>query len=150
MILHRWDKLIKEKVTPIHYGRYVDDMFLVLKDAGNISNSDDLMKFLRERIGDEILKPDDKDPKKWLINQPNSKNDSTLIQLQSDKQKLFLLEGRTGLDLLDSIEKDIYELSSEHRLMPSPDQLDQSTAAKVLSAAGSVGKMLILYEELMD
>lgn len=140
MILHRWDKLIKEKVTPIHYGRYVDDMFLVLKDAGNISNSDDLMKFLQERIGDEILKPDDKDPKKWLINQPNSKNDSTLIQLQSDKQKLFLLEGRTGLDLLDSIEKDIYELSSEHRLMPSPDQLDQSTAAKVLSAAGSVGE----------
>lgn len=48
------------------------------------------MKFLQERIGDEILKPDDKDPKKWLINQPNSKNDSTLIQLQSDKQKLFL------------------------------------------------------------
>lgn len=67
---------------------------------------------------------------KWLINQPNSKNDSTLIQLQSDKQKLFLLEGRTGLDLLDSIEKNIYELSSEHRLMPSPDQLDQSTAAE--------------------
>lgn len=140
MILHRWDKLIKEKVTPIHYGRYVDDMFLVLKDTGNVKNSDELMRFLQERIGDEILKPADDDSKKWLINQSNSQNDTTLIQLQSDKQKLFLLGGQTGLDLLDSIEKDIYELSSEHRLMPSPDQLDQSTAAKVLSAAGSVGE----------
>ena len=45
-----------------------------------------------------------------------------------------------GIDLLDSIEKEIYELSSEHRLMPSPDQLEHSTAAKVLSAAGSVGE----------
>jgi hypothetical protein len=50
------------------------------------------------------------------------------------------LQGRAGLDLLDSIEKEIYELSSEHRLMPSPDQLEHSTAAKVLSAAGSVGE----------
>lgn len=42
--------------------------------------------------------------------------------------------------MLDSIEKEIYELSSEHRLMPSPDQLEDSTAARVLSAAGSVGE----------
>jgi hypothetical protein len=27
MLLHRWDQLITEKVTPLHYGRYVDDMF---------------------------------------------------------------------------------------------------------------------------
>src|SRR5690606_18409015 len=55
-------------------------------------------------------------------------------------QKLFLLQGRAGLDLLDSIEKEIYELSSEHRLLPSPDSLDDSTAARVLSAAGTVGE----------
>ncbi|MCA4215510.1 RNA-directed DNA polymerase [Acinetobacter baumannii] len=140
MILHRWDKLIKEKVTPIHYGRYVDDMFLVLKDTGNIENSDQLMEFLRERIGGDVLTQDNNDSKKWYINLPNSLEDKTSIQLQADKQKLFLLDGQLGLDLLDSIEKDIYELSSEHRLMPSPDQLDQSTAAKVLSAAGSVGE----------
>ncbi|MDP7761822.1 hypothetical protein QWI77_17500, partial [Acinetobacter baumannii] len=139
-ILHRWDKLIKEKVTPIHYGRYVDDMFLVLKDTGNIENSDQLMEFLRERIGGDVLTQDNNDSKKWYINLPNSLEDKTSIQLQADKQKLFLLDGQLGLDLLDSIEKDIYELSSEHRLMPSPDQLDQSTAAKVLSAAGSVGE----------
>jgi hypothetical protein len=51
-----------------------------------------------------------------------------------------VLQGRAGLDLLDSIEREIDELSSEHRLMPSPDQLEDSTAAKVLSAAGSVGE----------
>ncbi|WP_312051093.1 RNA-directed DNA polymerase [Acinetobacter schindleri] len=140
MILHQWDKLINEKLTPIHYGRYVDDMFLVLKDTGNITNSDKLMKFLRERLGSKVLVQDANQTNNWSINQPYLKNNKTQIRLQSNKQKLFILQGQMGLDLLDSIEKDIYELSSEHRLMPSPDQLDKSTAAKVLSAAGSVGE----------
>lgn len=140
MILYKWDKLVEEKLTPIHYGRYVDDMFLVLRDTGDITNSDKLMSFLRERIGEEILIQDVDEPSNWSIKQPYFKNNKTQIRLQSNKQKLFILEGQMGLDLLDSIEKDIYELSSEHRLMPSPDQLDKSTAAKVLSAAGSVGE----------
>lgn len=140
MILNKWDSLINEKVSPIHYGRYIDDMFLVIRDTGKIKNSKDLMEVLRERIAGDVLKNDEGDPTIWEINQNFSKEDKTKIKLQSDKQKLFILNGRVGLDLLDSIEKDIHDLSSEHRLMPSPDQLDKSTAAKVLSAAGVVGQ----------
>ncbi|RQS48115.1 RNA-directed DNA polymerase [Burkholderia sp. Bp8986] len=141
VLLHRWDTLIKEEVAPIHYGRYVDDMFLVLRDTGTISSSQDLMKFLEARLGSKVIsqtgKPEDKT---WLIQQGKAVQGNSDIKLQSSKQKLFLLQGRAGLDLLDSIEKEIYELSSEHRLMPSPDQLDDSTAARVLSAAGAVGE----------
>ncbi|OAI10563.1 RNA-directed DNA polymerase, partial [Methylomonas methanica] len=146
VLLHRWDKLIKEKITPIHYGRYVDDMFLVLHDSGTITNSNDFMQFLQERLGEECIfldtvniKKNDDEPL-WQIQLGEALQGNSSIKLQSSKQKLFLLQGRAGLDLLDSIEKEIYELSSEHRLMPSPDQLDESTAARVLSAAGSVGE----------
>ena len=149
VLLHRWDCLIKEKLTPIHYGRYVDDMFLVLRDSGEIKNSKDLMAFLQERLGDKHFdkhlkesssteSPNESDV--WKINLSSKWQGSTRIQLQEDKQKLFILEGQAGLDLLNSIEKDIQDLSSEHRLMPSPDQLDDSTAARVLSAAGSAGE----------
>ena len=62
------------------------------------------------------------------------------IQLQANKQKLFILDGQAGCDLLDSIEKEIRDLSSEYRLMPAPDQLEHTTAARVLSAAGNVGE----------
>lgn len=141
VILHRWDCLIKEKISPIHYGRYVDDMFLVLHDTGNINNSDDFMEFLQERLGDKCIFPTaSENNKTWEIQQGLKLQKKTKIKLQADKQKLFILQGQGGLDLLDSIEKDIYELSSEHRLMPSPDQLEDSTAARVLSAAGSVGE----------
>lgn len=140
VLLHKWDRLVLEKLAPIHYGRYVDDMFLVLRDTGTITNSLDLMNVLQSRMGKNCISQNTKNDKVWQINQGLDIQGASRISLQSDKQKLFVLQGRAGLDLLDSIEKEIYELSSEHRLMPSPDQLEHSTAAKVLSAAGSVGE----------
>lgn len=139
-LLNKWDRLILENLSPIHYGRYVDDMFLVLRDTGTITSSLDLMHLLQARMGKECVSQNSKSEKVWNINLGAEIQGNTKISLQSDKQKLFVLQGRAGLDLLDSIEKEIYELSSEHRLMPSPDQLEHSTAAKVLSAAGSVGE----------
>lgn len=146
-LLHRWDTLIKEKIAPIHYGRYVDDMFLVLRDTGLISNSEDFMAYLQDRMGDECVFREKNVGSKeasndllWQIQQGKAIQANSLIKLQGNKQKLFMLQGQAGLDLLDSIEREIGELSSEHRLMPSPDQLEDSTAAKVLSAAGSVGE----------
>lgn len=139
-LLHKWDKLVLEKLAPIHYGRYVDDMFLVFRDTGTITNSLDLMNMVQSRMGESYISQNAKNDKVWEINLGSDIQGQTRISLQSDKQKLFVLQGRAGLDLLDSIEKEIYELSSEHRLMPSPDQLEHSTAAKVLSAAGSVGE----------
>ncbi|EBB9194143.1 TPA: hypothetical protein KIA93_000349 [Salmonella enterica] len=140
VLLHRWDQLIMEKLAPIHYGRYVDDMFLVIRDPGTITNNHDLMMLLQERLGENCIKLSDTKKKIWQIQQSQQIQGETLIQLQSDKQKLFVLHGKAGIDLLDSIEKEIHELSSEHRLMPSPDQLEESMAAKVLSAAGSVAE----------
>lgn len=140
ILLHRWDQLIIEKLSPVHYGRYVDDMFLVIRDTGTITNNREFMALLQERLGKDCIKPVPDKEQVWQIEQGETFQAKTTIQLQSDKQKLFILQGRAGIDLLDSIEKEIYELSSEHRLMPSPDQLEDSTAAKVLSAAGSVGE----------
>lgn len=140
ILLHHWDKLVIEKLSPIHYGRYVDDMFLVIRDTGKITNNHEFMLLLQDRLGNDCVYLKNEQKQIWQIQQGEHFQGKTTIQLQSDKQKLFVLQGRAGIDLLDSIEKEIYELSSEHRLMPSPDQLEHSTAAKVLSAAGSVGE----------
>lgn len=122
-------------------------MFLVLRDTGIIANSEDFMAFLQERMGEECVHREKHSKSKaasndqlWQLQQGKAVQASSQLKLQGDKQKLFVLQGQAGLDLLDSIEREIGALSSEHRLMPSPDQLEDSTAAKVLSAAGSVGE----------
>lgn len=137
VLLYCWDKKIKEEICPVHYGRYVDDMFLVMRDSGTINNTHDFMMFLQKRLGADFLFESNG---LWHIQQGEDFQKETQIQLQTEKQKLFILQGQAGLDLLDSIASEIQALSSEHRLMPSPDQLDDTTAARVLSAAGDVGE----------
>ncbi|KTD65347.1 RNA-directed DNA polymerase [Legionella spiritensis] len=132
LLLHKWDDLILKNITPIYYGRYVDDMFLVIPDPETISNADEFMGFLQKRIGKNYL--DKKDNNSWQIQLGDDFQGKSYLRLQQNKQKLFLLQGQRGLDLLDSIEKEIKELSSEFRLMPSPENLEKSTAAQVLSA----------------
>ena len=138
-LLIKWDQLVKEKITPVHYGRYVDDVFLVMHDPGTIVDSQSFMEYIQERLGSEIIS-NENDSDTWEIQLGKNYQKKTKIELQAGKQKLFILEGQAGVDLLDSIEKEINELSSEVRLMPAPDQLEKTTAAKVLSAAGSVGE----------
>jgi hypothetical protein len=143
VLLKKWDDLIQEKLTPIHYGRYVDDMFLVIHDSGKIFNSGQFMNYMEERLGIEHLEKKKGKLKQgdiWNIKLDDPYQAGSKIQFQDGKQKLFLLKGDAGCDLLDSIERDINDLSSEYRLMPSPDQLDKSTAAKVLSASGKIGE----------
>ena len=143
LILHIWDRLVIEKLSPIHYGRYVDDMILVIRDVGTIKNSQDFLGFLQERLGkDRFFQPSKNiaNNQIWQIQLDEQILCKTKLQLQSEKQKLFVLKGRTGIDLLDSIEKEINQLSSEYRLMPSPDKLEDSTAAKVLSATSKDGE----------
>lgn len=141
VLLQRWDRLVQEKLSPVHYGRYVDDMFLVIRDPGNISGMKDLMIFLQKRLSRRRFKEDNNyESGIWKIELGSKYQKNTVIHLQAKKQKMFVLRGQSGMDLLDTIEKEIHELSSEYRLMPSPDQLEQTTAAKVLSAAESVAE----------
>ena len=144
VLLWKWDKLIREELTPVHYGRYVDDMFLVLHDGGKINDTKSFMEFISERLkfkssGSDkfVLKNDGNKTELWSIDFPKNYFKNTKIQFQSTKQKLFILEGEAGFDLIDSIEQEMHKLSSEHRLMPSIDQFEKSTAAKVLIAAES-------------
>jgi hypothetical protein len=146
--LHRWDKLISEKIKPVHYGRYVDDMLLVMHqpEKTNIYDSSSFMEFLSDKFGNndcdkKFLSKESKGDNKeiWEIKLGKSHNNST-IELQTTKQKLFILDGQAGLDLIDNISKEIIELSSERRLMPESFQLESNPTIKALTASDCVGE----------
>lgn len=134
VLLARLDRDIEQGLAPVYYGRYVDDIFLVLRDTGNIKNADDLLQFIANRT--ECFPKDRPNNGEIHLILPQSYRGETSLLLQQSKQKLFFLQGQGGLDLLASIESQIREVSSERRLMPSPDRLEQMASAKVLAAAG--------------
>lgn len=134
------DREIEQQLSPVYYGRYVDDLFLVLRDPGTANNMPKLLEFIHERTKCFPKKATGKDKNQIWLKLPDGYQGKSTLLLQQSKQKIFFLQGQGGLDLLSSIESQIRSVSSERRLMPSPDNLESMAAAKVLTAAGQASE----------
>ena len=132
------DREIDQQLSPVYYGRYIDDLFLVLRDPETVHNMSDLLKFIHNRTN--CFPKEATNEKEIYLKLPGEYQGQTTLLLQQSKQKIFFLEGQGGLDLLSSIESQIRSVSSERRLMPSPDNLETMAAAKVLTAAGQASQ----------
>ncbi|WP_308388516.1 RNA-directed DNA polymerase [Acidithiobacillus sp. AMEEHan] len=132
------DREIEQQLSPVYYGRYVDDIFIVLRDPGDVVDFPKLQKFIAKRTSS--FPPPRKDQENIYLQLPGAYQGETTLLLQQSKQKVFFLDGQGGLDLLDSIESQIRSVSSERRLMPNPDNLESMAAAKVLAAAGQASE----------
>lgn len=130
------DRDIEEGLAPVYYGRYVDDLFLVLRDPGNVEDASALLTYIAARTKCFPLKGKGKKGDEIYLTLPGKFQGKTTLLLQQTKQKAFFLQGHGGLDLLDNIETQIRSVSSERRLMPSPGRLESMASAKVLTAAG--------------
>lgn len=136
-LLARWDALVEKRLTPLYYGRYVDDVLMVLKDPGDLASASELFELLALRMPG-VLSANRLQSSEWAVTLGVDYQGESQLTFQEGKQKVFFLEGRGGLDLLESIGKEIRSVSSERRLMPDLAMLEESTAARVLSASGSV------------
>lgn len=134
------DREIEQQLSPVYYGRYVDDLFLVLRDPGTVDTMPKLLEFIHERTKCFAKKAIGKDNNQIWLKLPGGYQGRTTLLLQQSKQKVFFLQGQGGLDLLSSIESQIRSVSSERRLMPSPANLESMAAAKVLTAAGQASE----------
>lgn len=137
-LLADFDRDVVEGLTPVYYGRYVDDIFLVLRDPGHLASAEELLQFIAARTRYFPAKASSSGEIRLKL--PGNYWGRTDLVLQQSKQKAFFLEGRGGLDLLDNIESQIRSVSSERRLMPAPDRLEKMASAQVLTAAGSAAE----------
>ncbi|MFN3788748.1 RNA-directed DNA polymerase [Massilia sp.] len=135
-LLASLDKSIESNLAPIYYGRYVDDIFLVLRDPGNVHDAPELLSYIAKRSSCFPEKIESSQSSSIELTLPGGIQGKTRLILKQDKQKIFFLKGNGGLDLLDNIENQIRSVSSERRLMPSPKRLASMASAKILTAAG--------------
>ncbi len=182
VLLAPWDRHVEDRLRPAFYGRYVDDMILVMPVSERIRDADTAWNCLRkaldnvlEEVGGEDRNGTGENKGLWRIRLdrvpelddpcpeeagkeetgeegPETARDkggrppvrewvrNTRIVLQQGKQRIFLLEGEAGVDLLDVIEQEIAQFSSEFRLMPSVEELGRAKTAQVLVAHGEAGE----------
>lgn len=120
MAMLAFDRMIEEQVMPIYYGRYVDDIILVVKNTGNFKSKKDVWDWLIKQSAteqqDKILAWD-KQQKQTITFNSKFLGESE-IKFSNDKNKVFLLSGQSGQALVDGIEHQIRERASEWRALP--------------------------------
>lgn len=141
MALIKLDQVIECEVSPLYYGRYVDDILLVMENRCDFKTTKDLWDWLFARS--KGLLGWTSDGGGGVVFQPpylQEGDAKSTIQFVNDKNKIFLLSGASGKTLVDSIDRQIHERASEWRAMPRLPHSADHVASDLLAATQRDGE----------
>ncbi len=116
MALIELDRLIEKQIVPLYYGRYVDDVLLVMENSSDFRSTKELWQWVFDRSFNLLCWTDEE--QKHIQFQPTYLSDSR-IHFANDKNKVFLLVGEQGKRLVESIAHQIHQQASEWRALPN-------------------------------
>jgi len=132
--LSSFDKELKDKMAPIYYGRYVDDIFIVnsnitppedLKDHEGDKGSEKVIDWLISRFfHEEVPLRKKKSGKKVELEFSDEKYKGLIIQ--PSKLRLFYFSPEWPLAMLNKFEKTIAENSSAFWFLPEEENMKDS------------------------
>ena len=136
------DRLIEKQVVPLYYGRYVDDILLVMENGADFRSTAQLWKWLFDRADSKLAWVNDKEQKEIAF-QPTylqQAESMSKIRFANAKNKVFMLAGDPGKTLVDAISHQIHERSSEWRAMPRLPRSPGHVGTDLLAATQSDGE----------
>ncbi len=115
--LFEFDLLMQERAVPLYYGRYVDDVIVVMENTMEISSSKGCWQWFINCFGGESR------ALQWTEEQESlfynqSYLDGSEVSFSGDKNKVFILNEAHGRSVLASIRHAVQAQSSEWRSLP--------------------------------
>lgn len=132
------DRCIEQQIAPIYYGRYVDDILLVMENGAGFGSTTELWNWLFARSDSKLGWVQGEEGKQIGFH-PRYLHDSQ-IRLANAKNKVFLLAGESGKTLVDAIDHQIRERASEWRAMPRLPRSANHVGTDLLAATQSDGE----------
>lgn len=134
--LIKLDQFIERQVVPLYYGRYVDDILLVMENTSELTTSQGFWDWVINRDdGRKLLKQDNGS----LLFQPDYLKDCR-IAFENSKNKLFVLSGNPGTALINAISEQINQRASEWRALPVLPDNPGTIATDLLKATNHSGE----------
>lgn len=131
------DRIVEQQLAPLYYGRYVDDILLVMEDGANFRSTAELWNWVFARAGGKLGWADQL--QKQIGFHPVYLGDSQ-IRFANTKNKVFMLSGEPGKTLVDAITHQIHERASEWRAMPRLPRSASHVGTDLLAATQSDGE----------
>ncbi len=126
--LSEFDQRLSSAIAPEYYGRYVDDIFIVVEKPEGVSSSSEFFTWIAEKFGDGLIFDSESSTTRF---EPSYLSDSQ-IEFSQEKQKVFDVSGKYGLDLIGQIEQQIRQRSSEYRLLPLIPETTEGMLSRAL------------------
>ncbi|WP_313305357.1 RNA-directed DNA polymerase [Empedobacter sp.] len=122
--LSDFDKKLKEKTTPVYYGRYVDDIFIVVSNVDEPKN--DIIEWLKNKYfyDDNPLKITNEKEEVKYLSFSGSKYEG--LKIQSDKLKLYYFNHEWPHAMLNKFQKTLEENSSAFWFLPDEEEMKDS------------------------
>jgi hypothetical protein len=165
--LNEFDKKVSEAVNPVYYGRYVDDILMVISNPKMPSNEAISQECIKKSKKNEKYKESEQEIKanfikrevfKWYFErneiikyQENentfeiilSETEGNSMVFQNDKIKFIYFDYSQPVAMLHKFQKELKIESSEFRLLPEEATLNDEfyTEAHFLAFDGSVNKL---------
>lgn len=130
------DRAIEREIAPLYYGRYVDDILLVMENGANIKSQQDLWRFLIARSNGNLDWTENKKGTRYHASYLKKSN----LEFSNEKNKVFLLSGKTGQSLIAAIAQQIYLRASEWRALPNLPNSPDDVATQLLKATNRSGE----------
>jgi len=135
--LSDFDKSLKDKMAPVYYGRYVDDIFIVVsnvkppketinKDLDSTTYEEQTIEWLANRFFSEKkpLKVSREESEKLGLEFSDKKYKS--LRIQADKLKLFYFSPDWPHAMLNKFQKALEENSSAFWFLPDEEDVKES------------------------
>lgn len=135
------DRAIEQQVVPLYYGRYVDDILLVMENGVGFSSTTDLWTWLFARSNGNLawVDPLAVSDKKIAFQPAYLLSSESKAHFANAKNKVFMLAGDTGKALVDAIAHQIHARASEWRAMPRLPRSAKHVGTDLLTATQSDG-----------
>ena len=130
------DQLIQQEVVPLYYGRYVDDLILVMSNNSNFDSTEQVWNWIFARTKKRLSwdNKTEEERKTSVLFKPDYLHDSRIC-FANEKNKLFFLEGDSGAVLIDSLSRQILERASEWRALPCLPENPKHIATDIIAAS---------------
>lgn len=136
--LFELDKFIEREVAPLYYGRYVDDIILVLENAARFSQGKDVWEWLMAR-SNSLIQSTKQGMEEGYCFAPPYLHDSN-VRFLNDKNRTYIFAGESGKTMLGALEQQIRARSSEWRSLPAVTNNETQIEAGLVSAIRANGE----------
>jgi hypothetical protein len=135
MVLNEIDARF-ETLSPTYYGRYMDDLFLVLHNKGRMRTIEEVRSHIMRVFnatggeGDIAICMTEGRIEFYL---PNSVYGKTALSINLSKEKCFIVDHASDHEFINRMESTLAEVSSERRFLPDSTLMDGESARAILT-----------------